>query len=147
MPRKTKHSALLKVSLAVGVILLAALLISTESLVVPTWSVEVIDINGKPIEGINVRQVWQDYSVELQSHEEVIVTGKNGKASFPERKVAASTLARILGPIGNVLNTGVHASFGPSSWLIVWGKDDLEGGEIYLVGKPLPERVTVKRRL
>lgn len=146
MPRQAKQGALRKVSLAVGVILLAALLIPTESVVVPIWSVVVIDTNGKPIEGINVRQVWQDYSVESRSHEEVIVTGKDGKASFPERKVSASTLARILGPVRNVLSTGVHASFGPSSWLVVWGKDDLEGGERYLVGKPLPERVTVKKR-
>ncbi len=146
MPTKAKKSTLGKALLAAGVILLAALLVPIESIVVPAWSVVVADANGNAIEGINVRQVWQDYSVESRSHEEVIVTGKDGKASFPERKVSASTFARILGPVGNVLSTGVHASFGPSSWLVVWGKGDLEGGEIYLVGKPLPERVTVKKR-
>jgi hypothetical protein len=147
MSKKAKESVLRKVFLAVGLILLAVLLIPTESLVVPTWSVVVTDTKGKPIEGINVRQVWQDYSVESRSHEEVIVTGKDGIASFPERKVSASPLTRILEPVSNTLSTGVHASFGPSSWLVVWGKEGLEGGEAYLVGKPLPERVTVKKRL
>jgi len=131
---------------ALGVLCAVALLFPTESLVVPAWSVKVVDMEGSPVEGINVRQVWQDYSVEDKSHEELVVTGKDGRVSFPERNVSASTLKRILGPVGNVLSTGVHASFGPSSWLIVWGKDELEGGEIYLPGKPLPERITVKRR-
>lgn len=134
-----------RVVLLIGVTLAGLLFFPTQIIVVPPWTVEVVDETGKPVEGIRVRQVWKHYSIESDSHEETTVTGKDGKVSFPERRIRATAITRILGPVSNVLLAGVHASFGPSSWIIVFGKDGLEGFEKYIPGEPLPSRIVVYR--
>ena len=132
--------------IAVAAVAVVLSCIPAESVVVPAWSVQVVDKDSRPVEGINVRQVWQDYSVESTSHEEMLVTPPDGRVSFPERKISTPRIMRVLGPVKNALATGVHAGFGNSCWLIVWGKDGLEGHAIYTPGQPLPASVTVKPR-
>lgn len=126
--------------------LLILSLIPRESVVVPAWSVQIVGVDSRPVEGINVRQVWQDYTLESNSHEEMVVAPRDGRVSFPERRISVPRLMLVVGIIRNVLNSGVHSSFGPSSWLIIWGKDDLEGNVSYVPGLPLPDRVTVQKR-
>jgi hypothetical protein len=117
--------------------------IPAPSVVVPAWSVQIVDKEAKPVQGISVREVWQDYSVETKSHEEMFVTPKDGRVFFPERRIWTPRIMRVLGPIRNVLSFGVHASFGRTAYLIIWGKGGLEGSTDYTPGKPLPDRVTV----
>ena len=140
------NKGLRRVAIVAATTLLVLSLIPKESLVVPAWSVQVAGIDSRPVEGINVRQVWQDYTLESKSHEEMRVTPSDGRVSFPERRISASRLMRGVGAIRNVLSSGVHASFGPSSLLVIWGKDDLEGNASYVPGQPLPDRVTVQKR-
>jgi hypothetical protein len=90
---------------------LAALLYRMESVVVPAWTVRIVDANAEAVAGL------------------------------------ASVLMRSVGPAINFIAAPFHASSGPSSWIIAWGKDDLRGSAMYIVGKPLPAQITVKPTL
>lgn len=136
----------MKVGLSLAVAgVLALSFVPVESVVVPAWSVQIVGPDSIPVEGINVRQVWQDYAVETRSHEEMLVTPKDGKVSFPERRISTPYVMRFIGPIKGLLSTGVHASFGKTSWLIIFGKDGLEGLASYTPGERLPSVVSVKK--
>ena len=39
-------------------------LFPVNSLAAPEWDVTVVDEHGKPVEGMTVRETWQNYSVE-----------------------------------------------------------------------------------
>jgi hypothetical protein len=132
--------------IAVAIVVVGLLCIPAGSVVVPAWSVQIVDKESKPVQGINVRQVWQDYSVETKSHEEMIVTPSDGHVFFPERIISTPRIMRVLGPIRNILSAGVHASFGGTSWLIIWGKDGLEGHADYTPGQSLPSHVIVTNK-
>lgn len=80
--------------------------------VVPPRRVLVVTEDWRPIQGVRVRQIWQNYSVESSGHEEDIPTSENGRVSFPRRTVKASLLGRVVRPIVNILTQGVHAGFG-----------------------------------
>jgi len=88
------------------------LLCPFRSTVVPEQKVLVVTEGWRPIPGVRVRQIWQNYSVEVVGHEEDIPTDENGRVSFPRRTVRANLLWRVVRPILNILSQGVHASFG-----------------------------------
>ena len=89
-----------------------ALLYPFDSVVTPAKEVLVVNEDQHPIQGVMVRQIWQNYSIESTGHEEDLRTDENGRVSFPKRTVKASLATRILHPIWNVVRQGVHASFG-----------------------------------
>lgn len=134
----------------VAIIVMAGLLllslIPLGWVVVPAWSVQIVGTDSRPVMGVNVCEVWQDYTLESQSHEETAVTPSDGRVSFPERRISAPPVMRVVGAVRNILSTGVHSSFGPSSWLVAWDKDGLEGFASYVPRQPLPDRVTVQKR-
>ena len=123
--------------------LLALLLVPIDSVVVPAWSVQIVDTDSRAVEGINVRQVWQHYTLESVSHEEVRVTPSDGRVSFPERRISGTVFMYVVGTVGNF--AGVHSSFGPSSQLVIWGRDELRGRATYLPSRPLPDRVVIEK--
>ena len=92
-----------------------------------------------------MRQHWQDYSVESDSHQQDIYSDENGYVSFPERTVKASRLSRFVGATLNLLSQGVHASFGASSHIAAYGDivegRRLEGFASYEEGNSLPKRL------
>ena len=100
------------------------------------------------MEGVFVRQVWQDYSVESSSHEQDTYTDENGYVSFPERTVRAPLLFRVLGVILNTASLGVHASYGPSAYVLAYGEivngKRLEGSAHYEEGEPLPKQIKTR---
>lgn len=96
-------------------VLVATLLYPFESTVIPSRSVVVMTENRKAVQGARVRQIWQNYSIERLGHEEDLLTGEDGRVSFPTRKIRASLLRRALWPIANIIGQGVHASFGVHS--------------------------------
>src|SRR5690349_6619059 len=106
---------------ALVALILTALLWPTESIVVPRWDLKVVDEQGRPVPNASVNCSWRDYSVESEDHEERTHTDAGGEVSFPERRIRASRLRRILGPALNAVTGGVHASFGPSGQLVVYG--------------------------
>ena len=92
-----------------------------------------------------VRQVWQDYDVEEESHEENARSNENGFVSFPERTLRTSPEERAKGRAKNIRELGVHASFGVHAYILCW-TNDLEGDVNYEVGKPLPTQLVMRRR-
>lgn len=66
----------------VAAALVAGLLISPSTLSAPAWDVWVADKNGHPVAGINVREVYQNYSAEVEDHEQTEVTDSSGHVYF-----------------------------------------------------------------
>src|SRR4028119_817613 len=117
------------------------LLYPVKSTVCPAWTIQVVDEGGNPLRDAFVRQHWQDYSVESDGHEQDAQTDENGYVSFPERTIRASYLSRTLGVVLNGLSLGIHASYGPSAYILAYGEivggKRLEGIADCEEGKPL----------
>ncbi len=134
-----------------GLLLLGAicssifLLYPSTSVLCPAWKIQLVDEAGNPVPNAFVRQHWQDYSVESDSHEQDTYSDENGYVSFPERTIKASRLLRFAGATLNLLSQGVHASFGASSHIAAYGDKvkgrRLEGFAYYEEGKPLPKQL------
>ena len=126
----------------------AASLYPSRSTVCPAWTIQVVDTAGNPLRGAFVRQVWKDYSVESASHEQDVHTDENGYVSFPERTVRSSWLARTFGVISNTVSLGVHASYGPSAYVLAYGHTvggkRLEGSANYQAGEPLAAKLLTR---
>jgi hypothetical protein len=92
-----------------------------------------------------VSQTWQNYSIESQANYADRMTDAQGYVVFPEHSSWSPLAVRLLHPILNVLRTGVHASFGNSSWVIE--KCDVKATQntqaIYF-GQPLPIKVILE---
>ncbi len=118
------------------------------STVCPAWTIQVVDTAGNPLRGAFVRQVWKDYSVESASHEQDVHTDENGYVSFPERTVRSSWVARAFGAISQTVSLGVHASYGPSAYVLVYGHTvggkRLEGSANYQAGEPLAAKLVTR---
>ena len=102
-----------------------------ETTVAPEQRVLVVSSEMHPIQGIIVRQSWQNYSLEREGHEEELLTDENGRVTLPKRTIRANLLRRILGPFISIAGQGVHASFGAKTWVIL-----VTGG-----GKKISDRV------
>jgi hypothetical protein len=106
----------------VVVVALCILLVPFRHLLRPDWDVRVVDEHGTPIEGMNVRLVYQDYSLESLSHEETQVTDVDGHVRFGAQTTISTVGAHIVGTLRSFGQTGFHASFGRHAFLVVFGK-------------------------
>jgi len=120
------------VLICLGLLLVAALWPVSQS-VAPEWDIYTLDCDGKPLAGITVREVWQQYGVEGSSHEEDRKSDTNGHVHFNGREVRSSILHRGLGCLGQVATTGVHASCGKSAYLVAFG----DGVDTHGLGRPI----------
>jgi hypothetical protein len=116
-----------KALLFAGAAALSILFYPAKIIVAPEWDVRVIDSYGRPASGANVRGVWEEYSVENESHEEDRVAGGDGTVHFPLRTMRSSIALRFTGCFANILAAGVHASCGGHAYLV-----DTKGGMNYL---------------
>lgn len=112
-PRTKKFWALLLLGLM--------LLYPFESTVVPAKNVLVVTEDSRPIQGVIVRQIWQNYSLESEGHQQDLRTDESGRVSFQRRTIRASVLRRIVHPIWNILRQGVHAGFGAHTDMFALG--------------------------
>ena len=112
-------------SVLVGAIVLALLLIPIPYRACPTWDAWVVDETGRPVPGMTVRLVYQDYSAESRSHEVNRVTDERGHVVFTAQLSSASILRRCY-YTGLSATAGAHASFGRHAWVFAFGKG-LEG--------------------
>src|SRR5215469_3601311 len=95
-------------------------------LAAPEWKVTVVDENGKPVQGMTVREIWQNYSVEVEGHEMDRQTDANGQVSFPAHRADYSLLSQIAGSLSAIVRFNVHASYGPHATVFAFG-NHLEG--------------------
>ena len=131
-----------KLWLPILAVLLLVLLYPFETMIVPQWRVQVVDKAGTPLPRVTVTEHWSHSSLESKGHEAEATTDEGGYVTFPVRTIRASLFARAIGPVQNVLKTGVHASFGPDADLTVPG--DIAN---YSRDKPLPKQIVFGRVL
>jgi hypothetical protein len=98
--------------IAIFVLLAILLLFPFKTTVVPAQHVLVVTKDMHPITNALVRQIWQDYLLEREGHEEDLPTDSHGRITFPTRTIRANLLWRMLGPLASIAGQGVHASFG-----------------------------------
>jgi hypothetical protein len=111
-----------KIVRVAAAVLLAILLIPVPQTVAPDWTITTLDTAHRPLTGITVREVWQQYSLEDSSHEEDRITDHRGEVHFPRRKQWISIAGRLFGCARRISGDGVHSSCGPHSYLVAFGK-------------------------
>jgi hypothetical protein len=109
----------------VAAAILVVALFPIRSLHAPSWDVAVTDESGVALKGILVRESYQDYSAEFQGGEESLITDELGHVRFEPKTLSASPLKRLIVTASSATG-GVHASFGPSAYLLAFG-DGSEG--------------------
>jgi hypothetical protein len=110
-----------KLAYATAAVLLLVAVLPVPGLVAPDWTVTTLDASHRPLSGMTVREVWQQYSLESISHEEDHVTDSKGQVHFPRRQLRSSVAGRFLGCLGQLLSTGAEASCGAHSHLVAFG--------------------------
>ncbi len=131
--------------LIISIIIVIAFFFPFDRTVVPPWRFQVIDERGHPLTNTPVRQIWRHYSAENDEHMEDSITDQNGFGQFPRRTIRVSQFQIIRGTISNFLKYSIHASYGPSSYIIVLAGDDFftDPKASHTRSGPLPERITV----
>jgi hypothetical protein len=99
----------------------------------PRWDVTVVNDDGQPLRQANVRLVYQNYSVEANSHEIILQTNEYGRVLFPAQ-YQRTTLIQIGWYTAASALEGVHASFGRHAYVRAFGDyegDALDGNYVY----------------
>lgn len=123
---------------AIG-IFIAAALYPFESSVVPVWTIQVLDVEGKPCASMSLLQSWGHYSLFLTggTDMEYALTDVDGVVVFPERTIRASGIRRIVMPFVAEIMTLMHGGTGPSGVVHVTDLKDVAWLS-YKVDQPLP---------
>lgn len=103
-------------------IVLVCIFIPLPQTVAPDWTIKTLDAARRPLTGITIREVWQQYSLEDSSHEEDRLTDINGEVHFPRRTKWTNIMSRTVGCARQIIRLGVHASCGANSYLVAFGK-------------------------
>jgi len=131
--------------LLIAALAVAFLSYPSESTVVPTWKVRVVDESGSPLKRARVTEYWSHNSFESREHDSELVTDDAGYVTFPRQTVRASLLRRGIGGFINRFN--VHGvDVGPHAYLVVAGDmNSTTDNSDYVPGKPLPVEVVLRR--
>ena len=108
----------LKVACAIALVASAFLSITYSA--VPRWGVWVVDEHDQPVEGITVRLVYQNHSVESKSHEQDLTTDSRGFVEFSAQVRSASVLSYAIYSL-YAARAGIHASFGRHASVFAFG--------------------------
>jgi hypothetical protein len=111
-----------RLALAIIAVVAAILLFPFKQTVAPEWTIHTLDADRHPLANITVWEVWQQYSLENEGHEEDRLTDSSGRVQFQRRNLRSSIGRRLIGCFGQVMKTGVHASCGANSYLVAFGK-------------------------
>lgn len=128
--------------LALGALLMAALLYPFETTVVPEWRIHIVDESGRPVGNLAVNEGWIDYSIESNRHEEVRTANSEGFLEFPRRTIRASLLVRLKGILITALHP--HSPSGTYAFANVVGPYVSPTDTDYEPGKPLPQIIVVR---
>jgi hypothetical protein len=109
-------------------VLLIVSLFPMRYLASPRWNVWVVTDDGRPLAGINVRLVYQNYSTEGQSHEVTLRTDENGRVTFPAQYERAVLVQRLFYTASSA-GAGIHASFGRHAYVFAFG-DGFQGDAV-----------------
>ena len=141
MPRRRAKKIVL---IAVFALFFVIVLYPWKTTVVPEWRVKIIEQSGAPVRDTAVREVWHHSSLESASHQEELITDKDGYVTFPRRTIRVPLVVRAFRPMVNALNP--HGSSGPFAVVIVLPVEyDTWSNNAFLRGKPLPKEIIVKK--
>ena len=115
-----------------------------ETTVVPEWRVRIVDEAGAPLRNTGIREVWEHYSIESESHQQDLLTDSDGYVTFPKRTIRAGLAVRTVKSVINALNP--HGSSGPGAYLITLAPGyDTWRDDFYIPGQPLPSQMVVRK--
>ena len=97
--------------------------IPRRTVVVPPFTIVVVDSTGAPVAGACVTEVSRDYTIETEDSAVTRRSDAEGRVTMPVRELRASALARVLGATGNFVQGFVHASYGPHAYALVRAPD------------------------
>jgi hypothetical protein len=80
--------------------------------------VTVIDEQGNPVQGMNVRIIYQDYSLESEFREEFRTNDRAGLGGFEPREIRSTFAAHAAASLRSIGHTGFHASFGCDAQIV-----------------------------
>ena len=141
-----KYLRLLGLLLALS--LLALALLPNPSLAAPDWDVIAVDEHCQPIQGITVRETWQNFAVEKQLHVANRQTDANGSVTFPAQRAEYSMLRQFVGTLRAAVSWNMHGGYDAYShaWIFVVGKGVFGAANIDWKGAPpqMRSRIIVK---
>ncbi len=79
--------------------------------IAPKRALRVVDSNQQPLNGVLVRQIWDQYSLNVHGEED-FVTANEGQVILPERAIDTNLAVLICGGISNISELTIHASLG-----------------------------------
>jgi hypothetical protein len=95
---------------------IAGFVVPIESVTVPEWKIQVVNREGVPQPGEEVRQTWKNYSLDFSDGPENYVTGfadSKGEITFPERRDSASLFYMMVALLYDLVKPLVlHSSTG-----------------------------------
>lgn len=103
-------------------VVVAVAFIPMPQVVAPAWTVTTLNSARKPLQGVIVRENWQQYSLETSSHEEDRLTDSTGEVHFPRRTRWSTFAGRFAGCVHQFAQTGVHTSCGVDAHLVAFGR-------------------------
>lgn len=123
-------------------------LIPYETTVVPKWKIRVIDETGAAYASMRVRQSWRHYTLETEPGEnsDTRLTDAEGYVEFPERRVGASILGRVVRSVFAVLGRFLaHGGLGIRAYIDSSGPQGYRSID-YTPGSPLPTELILPRQ-
>lgn len=115
--------------LLAGAILLLVLFVPFPYLASPRWEISVVSEDGAPGSGVTAELSYTNYSAESHVHEIRLTTDPAGRVVFEVQHGHASIAQRVFYTILNAMG-GVHASFGRSAGVLVFGPGGSSGSII-----------------
>lgn len=112
----------------IGIILIVILGISFipfDTIFIPEWRLRLVDENGNPWNGQYVAQHCTNYTLGIHPCEGVQdasqITDENGFVVFPERRIRANLLYRVIRPIIGLALLVINGEFGTNGYITTSG--------------------------
>lgn len=127
-------------------IVIALLVYPFESNIVPTWRVQIVDVDGRACNQMRVNQSWAHYSLYLDGdfHIDNRLSDGNGYVEFPARTTRAALPRRVVVPVIAHVLVIAHGSVGADSAVSASGIQDVAWLS-YKSGKELPNKMKVEK--
>lgn len=137
-----------KIALAILFLVVLSLLVYPfQTVVVPAWTLQVVDDAGQPVEGMKVTEHWRHYLLEDEGHEELQLSSGAGRVSFLPQTIRASVLRKVLATVGKLGSSGSAARRDRYAAVVVWGSQEYSVATSPYVPEQGPPETIIVRRL
>ena len=135
-----------KIKILIIAPLLFAAMYPFESTVVPVWKVKVIDLTGASCKEMPIFETWAHYSLFPSGNFRFAdgITDREGVVEFPERRVRAIGIQRLIMPFVAEVLIVAHGSTGVSASVHASGLKDVAWLS-YNGTEPLPDTARVEK--